>query len=205
MSSFRSSVIHKGKKDISGGHSFAHWFSAPPTSIPELLLCENKGLPVCGPTSQHLSRGKPRSYLTFPEIMLTHLHTAQCSPSRTGLYTGTDTRQRWCLSQTAAQLAVLLLASYTGYSESAPDPHKSDKRDDRLPREIQYREPSKGQIYVATKGSPSLNQNHLEKFTRYILSEYYFSGVLYKTWVMTIILMRGKMKVMLTSHISQVL
>lgn len=134
---------------------------------------------------------RPRSHPTFSQIMTTHLHTALCSPSKTGFYTGTDIHQRWCLPQTAVQLAVLPLASYTGYSESALDPHKSDKKNDRLPIEIKCREQPKDHIHVATKGNLSLNQNHLEKFTRNILSEYCLSSVLSKAWVTIIISVKG--------------
>lgn len=104
--------------------------------------------------SQDLSRGKPRSSLPSPPIRLTHLHTAQCSPSTTGLYTGVDTCQQWCLSHTATQLAVLPPASYTGCSERALDPHKSGKRGDRLPRGIKCRKQCKGLRCLATQGSP---------------------------------------------------
>ena len=175
-SSSRSPIVHTGKEDISGGHSVARQSSASPTTTLEPFLCENQDPPGCGSTSQDLSR----KYLTFSQITLTHLHTARCSPSKTGLCTGADTRQRWCLHQTAARLAGLPLASYTGYTESALDPHKPSKRNDRLPIGIKCRKHSKDHIHIATNGNLLLNQNHVEKFTRHILSEYCFLGGLYK-------------------------
>lgn len=151
-SSFRSSIPHEGKENISGA-----LFGM---SIPEPYVHKNTDLPGCGFTSQDLWRSKAGRCLTFSQITITHLHTAQCSPSKTGLHSETDTRPCWCSHQTAAQLAVLPLASCTGYSESALDPHKSDKRNDRLPKGKEYRKQSKGHIQVATNGSLSLNQNH---------------------------------------------
>lgn len=144
-SSLRSPIPHRGRS-TSAGPSLACRSSASSTSIPEPDLHEGTDLPGCGSTSQDLWSSKARRFRTFPQITITHLHTAQCSPSKTGLYSETDTRPSWCSHQTAARLAVLPLASCTGYSESALDPHKSDKRNDRLPTGKECRKQSQGHI-----------------------------------------------------------
>ena len=114
-----------------------------------------------------------------PQILLAHLHTARCSPSKTGLYTGADTRQRWCSPQRVVQLAVLHQASYTGHSERALDPHKWGKKNDRLPIRTKCRKQSKGHITCYSQGESLIKSKPLRRVCQIHLIRKLLSSVLY--------------------------
>lgn len=129
------------------------------------------------PPQKNLSKCKCHKHLPFLRVTYTYLHTVQCSPSKTWLCSGAGTHQRGGLPQAVVSLAVLPLASYSGYSERALDPHRSDRRNGRLPKETQGRKKAWSYIYGTVKESSLLNLNYLEKVTTYIYSEYWFSSI----------------------------
>lgn len=78
--------------------------------------------------------------LACPHSKCTHLHTAQCSPGKTELCTGADTRRRepW---PRAVPPAVPPQGSYTQCSERAQDPHTPGRWHGRLHREQKAENP----------------------------------------------------------------